>query len=119
MTRSRWRKADYDQQPVETAALIDANFQAYEAAGSESYLDSLYMAFNWFFWEGNVLGDTLYDFRSGGCMDGLHPSRVNENEGAESTLSWLMSLQRMYRLMGELKDKPQISQEEPLTRPDG
>jgi len=99
-------KADFDQQPVEVAALIDANWQAYKATESRDYLENIYVAFNWFLGK-NDLGVTLYDFRSGGCRDGLHPSRVNENEGAESTLSWLMSLQRMYKLMGELKSKPE------------
>jgi glycosyltransferase involved in cell wall biosynthesis len=99
-------KADFDQQPVEVAALIDANWQAYQATESRDYLENIYMAFNWFLGK-NDLGVTLYDFRRGGCRDGLHPSRVNENEGAESTLSWLMSLQRMYKLMGELKSEPE------------
>lgn len=98
-------KADYDQQPVEVAALIDANWQAWEATESRDYLKNIYTAFNWFLGK-NDLGVTLYDFRSGGCRDGLHPSRVNENEGAESTLSWLMSLHRMYKLMGVLKSEP-------------
>jgi len=108
------KKADFDQQPVEVAALIDANWQAYKATGTEEYLDNVYMAFNWFLGK-NDLGVTLYDFRSGGCRDGLHQSRVNENEGAESTLSWLMSLQRMYRLMGKLKRKPEVKQESGAT----
>ncbi|MBS3786970.1 glycosyltransferase family 4 protein [Candidatus Bipolaricaulota bacterium] len=109
------KKADYDQQPVEVAALIDANWQAWQATDSREYLENIYMAFNWFLGK-NDLGVTLYDFRSGGCRDGLHPSRANENEGAESTLSWLMALQRMYKLMGELKSKPELKQKsEPTT----
>lgn len=107
-------KADYDQQPVEVAALIDANWQAWKATDSRAYLENIYKAFNWFLGK-NDLGVTLYDFRSGGCRDGLHPSRVNENEGAESTLSWLMSLQRMYKIMGELKSKPEVKQESGTT----
>jgi len=95
------KKADFDQQPVEAAALIEANWDAYRATEDLYYLNTIYTVFNWFLGR-NDLGIPLYDFRTGGCKDGLHPSRVNENEGAESLVSWLISLQRMYRLMGEL-----------------
>lgn len=95
-------KADFDQQPVEIAALIDASLEAYNATDEPYYLDTIYMAFNWFLGK-NDLGIPLYDFRTGGCKDGLHPSRVNKNEGAESLVSWLISLQRMYTLMGEFR----------------
>jgi len=98
------KRASFDQQPVEAAALIDANWQAYQATCDDTYLDNAYLIFNWFLGQ-NDLGISLYDFRTGGCRDGLHPSRVNENQGAESTLSWLMSLQRMYALMGEFKER--------------
>jgi len=37
----------------------------------------------------------VYDFSTGGCRDGLEPTGVNQNEGAESTLSWLMALHRI------------------------
>jgi hypothetical protein len=43
----------------------------------------------------------LYDFTTGGCRDGLHADRVNENQGAESTLAWLMSLLLMQDLQME------------------
>lgn len=95
------KKADFDQQPVEAAALIEANWDAYRTTEDLYYLNTIYTVFNWFLGR-NDLGIPLYDFRTGGCKDGLHPSRVNENEGAESLVSWLISLQRMYRLMGEL-----------------
>jgi hypothetical protein len=42
----------------------------------------------------------LYDFETGGCCDGLQPDGVNENQGAESTISWLISLLKMYQIMG-------------------
>ncbi|MFP3953773.1 MAG: glycosyltransferase family 4 protein [Candidatus Acetothermia bacterium] len=96
-------KADYDQQPVEVAALIDACWEAYDATNDKDFLNLIHTAFNWFLGS-NDLGETVYDFHTGGCRDGLHPSRVNENEGAESLLSWLLSLYRMYRLAGEFQD---------------
>jgi hypothetical protein len=50
----------------------------------------------------NDLRTPLYDFTTGGCRDGLHADRVNENQGAESTLCWLMSLLLMQNLQMEL-----------------
>lgn len=104
------KKADFDQQPVEAAALIEANWEAYRATEDLYYLNTIYTVFNWFLGR-NDLGIPLYDFRTGGCKDGLHPSRVNENEGAESLVSWLISLQRMYRLMGELNSDTNLYQD--------
>jgi len=52
-------------------------------------------AFNWFLGE-NHLHVSLYDPVTGGCRDGLHADRVNENQGAESTLAFLLALQEMY-----------------------
>ncbi|MFP4508241.1 MAG: glycosyltransferase family 4 protein [Candidatus Acetothermia bacterium] len=97
-------RARFDQQPVEIAALIDACWEAYKATEDSYYLDIIYLGFNWFLGR-NDLGIPLYDFRTGGCKDGLHPSRVNQNEGAESLVSWLLSLQRMYMLMGEFRGR--------------
>ncbi|MBS3765622.1 glycosyltransferase family 4 protein [Candidatus Bipolaricaulota bacterium] len=108
-------RANFDQQPVEIAALIDASLEAYEVTEDTYYLDTIYIAFNWFLGR-NDLGIPLYDFRTRGCKDGLHSSRVNENEGAESLVSWLLSLQRMYMLMGEFKgETAEYSPEKPET----
>ena len=54
-------------------------------------------AFNWFLGD-NDLQLPLYDSATGGCRDGLHPDRVNQNQGAESTLSFLMALLEMRTL---------------------
>jgi hypothetical protein len=48
----------------------------------------------------------LYDFTTAGCQDGLGESEANQNEGAESTISFLMSLQRMLELVGEGLEHP-------------
>ena len=48
-------------------------------------------AFEWFLGR-NDLGLSVCDFNTGGCRDGLHPDRVSANQGAESTLAWLLSL---------------------------
>ena len=84
-------KARFDQQPVEACATISACVQAYLLTNEQQWLDEASCAFRWFLGE-NDLQVPLYDAVTGGCRDGLHPDRVNENQGAESTLSFLMSL---------------------------
>jgi len=84
-------KASYDQQPLEANGMIDACLQAEECVRDGSYAAYALKAFYWFTGE-NDRAQPLYDFATGGCRDGLHPEGVNLNEGAESTLSWLMSL---------------------------
>lgn len=84
-------KARFDQQPVEACATIAACVQAYRATGESPWLEEAWSAFRWFLGE-NDLQVPLYDAATGGCRDGLHPDRVNENQGAESTLSFLMAL---------------------------
>jgi glycosyltransferase involved in cell wall biosynthesis len=84
-------KARFDQQPVEACATIAACVQAYRATGDGLWLEEAWSAFRWFLGE-NDLQVPLYDAATGGCRDGLHPDRVNENQGAESTLSFLMAL---------------------------
>ncbi len=60
----------------------------------EYWLDEAHRVFLWFLGK-NDLQVPLYDPVTGGCKDGLHPDRVNENQGAESTLSFLMALLEM------------------------
>jgi hypothetical protein len=84
-------KARFDQQPVEACATISACLQAYRLTNENYWLEEAWCAFRWFLGE-NDLQVPLYDVTTGGCRDGLHPDRVNENQGAESTLSFLMAL---------------------------
>jgi glycosyltransferase involved in cell wall biosynthesis len=84
-------KARFDQQPVEACATVAACVEAYRATGDNAWLEEAWSAFRWFLGE-NDLQVPLYDAMTGGCRDGLHPDRVNENQGAESTLSFLMAL---------------------------
>lgn len=81
-------KSLYDQQPVEAATMADAALAAFEATCCEKHLVTFRKAYDWFHGE-NSLGLALADRESGGCCDGLHPSGVNANQGAESTLAWL------------------------------
>jgi glycosyltransferase involved in cell wall biosynthesis len=84
-------KARFDQQPVEACATIAACLTAYRVTEKKLWLEEAWSAFRWFV-GANDLEIPLYDPATGGCRDGLHPDRVNENQGAESTLSFLMGL---------------------------
>jgi glycosyltransferase involved in cell wall biosynthesis len=90
-------KARFDQQPVEACAVVSACALAYLATGKGHWRKEAWSAFNWFLGD-NDLQIALYDPTTGGCRDGLHPDRANENQGAESTLSFLMALLEMRKL---------------------
>jgi len=90
-------KARFDQQPIEAAGAVSACLQAYRLTGDSRWRNEAWSAFNWFLGD-NDLQLPLYDSVSGGCRDGLHPDRANENQGAESTLSFLMALLEMRAL---------------------
>jgi len=87
-------KAAFDQQPIEACAMIAACLEAQHLTGDIRWSERARWAFNWFVGE-NQLKQSLYDPRTGGCRDGLHEDRVNENQGAESSLSFLASLLEM------------------------
>jgi len=75
--------------------------EAHEATGDSYWLAQATKAFDWF-QGGNDLGIALYDAQTGGCRDGLHIDRVNQNQGAESTLAFLLSLAEMHRAQNML-----------------
>ena len=81
----------FDQQPVEACATIAACLELYRLTKDLHWHTEARRAFSWFLGK-NDLRVPLYDVMTGGCKDGLHPDRVNENQGAESTLSFLMAL---------------------------
>lgn len=87
-------KARFDQQPVEAGAMVSATLEAYRMSKNDFWMEQAERAFGWFLGE-NDLGLSLYDPSTGGCYDGLHPDRLNRNQGAESTLSFLMALAEM------------------------
>ena len=95
--RQGGEKARFDQQPIEAAGAISACLEAHRVTGDDRWRREAWSAFNWFLGD-NDLQLPLYDAATGGCRDGLHPDRVNENQGAESTLSFLMGLQEMRSL---------------------
>ncbi len=105
-------KARFDQQPVEACATISACLLAYEITKDRKWLEETWFTFRWFLGE-NDLQIPLYDAVTGGCRDGLHPDRVNENQGAESTLSFLMALLEMQQTEAatavELQEEKSVS----------
>ena len=106
--RKGGERARFDQQPVEAGGAVSACLEAYRATGDDRWRKQAWSAFNWFLGD-NDLQIALYDPTTGGCRDGLHPERVNENQGAESTLAFLMAQVEM-RLLGEV-DGPRSSRE--------
>ena len=84
------KKAEYDQQPLEAAAAVDAYLFAAQALHKRNYLNRALLAFEWFF--GNNRNHRyIYDENTKGVFDGLTTRGVNQNEGAESIVCFLMS----------------------------
>jgi len=95
-------KPIFDQQPIEAYATVSACLEAYRVTKDKMWYEEALKTFQWFF-GGNDLGIPLYDPVTGGCCDGLHVNRVNRNQGAESTLSFLMSLTEMTQMENVLE----------------
>ena len=108
--QSRQRPEKFDQQPVEAAATISACLAALEATRDDTWADDARRAFRWFLGD-NDLGIPLIDAETGACFDGLHCDRRNENNGAESVLSYLLGLTEMRRF-ARVRAKAQC--EEPI-----
>jgi hypothetical protein len=87
-------RASFDQQPVEACAMVSACLDAHRLTGQARFLEHARHAFQWFLGQ-NAREAQVYDARTGGCRDGLHVDRLNENQGAESTLSFLTALAEM------------------------
>ena len=92
--RRNERRAAFDQQPVEACAMVSACLEARRVTGDALWAKQARNALNWFLGQ-NQLQRSLYDATTGGCRDGLHADRVNENQGAESTVSFLLALLEM------------------------
>jgi glycosyltransferase involved in cell wall biosynthesis len=87
-------RSDFDQQPLEAQSMVSACHEAFRATQEPVWTREAIRAFEWFLGR-NDLGLPLYDFSTGGCGDGLHQDRVNENQGAESTLAFHLALAEM------------------------
>ena len=93
--------ARFDQQPLEANATVSACLEAYRVTQDAAWLTEARSAFEWFLGR-NDLGQELYDPATGGCNDGLQEDRVNRNQGAESTLAFLLALAEMNLLESSL-----------------
>ncbi|WP_109608307.1 glycosyltransferase family 4 protein [Mucilaginibacter oryzae] len=80
----------FDQQAIETMAMVLMHFQAYRIFRVPQYIEKMFLSYKWFLGE-NTLRAPLYDHETKGCCDGLLPGGINRNQGAESTLAYLIS----------------------------
>ena len=83
--------ARFDQQPVEAQGMVSACLEAHRITGDKNWYKEARRAFDWFLGR-NDLNLPIYDPTTGGCRDGLHPDRANENQGAESSLAFLQAV---------------------------
>ncbi|MFC1858230.1 glycosyltransferase family 4 protein [Thermodesulfobacteriota bacterium] len=90
----------FDQQPIEANTMVEACVQAFNVTRDKSWFDNAVMCFNWFLGH-NDLNMPLYDPKTGGCRDGLMADGINQNEGAESSLAWLISLMTLQKLYAD------------------
>jgi glycosyltransferase involved in cell wall biosynthesis len=105
--RRHGTRADFDQQPIEAQATVSACLEAYGATRDPWWYEQAQCAFDWFLgW--NDLGEELYCPQTGGCRDGLHADRSNENQGAESMLAFLLSLTEMRMIQSSANAVPRV-----------
>lgn len=93
----------FDQQAIETMAMVLMNFQGYQIFRTPEYLEKMFLCYKWFLGE-NTLRAPLYDHETKGCCDGLLHAGINRNQGAESTLAYLIShlaMQKAFELQYE------------------
>jgi hypothetical protein len=88
-------RARFDQQPLEAHGLVHACLAAASVTSDNAWVRDAERAFGWFTGR-NDLGLPLYNSESGGCRDGLMENGVNKNEGAESTLAYVLSLLELH-----------------------
>jgi len=84
------KRAFYDQQPIDVGVMVQTYLVAHEIAKEDRYYENAILAFNWFLGK-NSLNQWVYDETTGGCFDGISPHGVNLNQGAESTLTYLLA----------------------------
>ena len=109
-------QAAFDQQPVEAGATASACLDAYRVSQDVAWLDHARDAFEWFLGQ-NHLHQWLYDASTGGCRDGLHPDRVNRNQGAEATLAFLLALCEMRATDRIVSRAAAVPESEPVLEP--
>jgi len=103
----KWYKKDgkrsvFAQQPVDALAMVLMYRQAYYLKKDKEYLNKLFICFMWFLGE-NDLRMSLFDFETAGCCDGFERYSVNRNQGAESSLAYLISHLTVLQAFEELE----------------
>ncbi|MCU0490346.1 MAG: glycosyltransferase family 4 protein [Chloroflexaceae bacterium] len=97
--------ARFDQQPLEAQATVLSTLDAHRLTGDDMWYNEAHCAFAWFLGR-NDLHLPLYNAVTGGCHDGLLVDRVNQNQGAESTLAFLLASMELGRAQAGLKTRP-------------
>jgi hypothetical protein len=119
---NRWwprngEKSQFDQQPIEATALLLAAEAAHKATGNPRYLAAMEQAYAWFL-GANDLGRRIADPARGAGSDGLTATGVNTNEGAESTLMWLMASEHIRAMRSEPpRARPAVGSQAALAPP--
>ncbi|MFH1890082.1 MAG: glycosyltransferase [Candidatus Kuenenbacteria bacterium] len=80
----------FDQQPEDVTATIQSLNTMFQITNKKYYKELAHQAFNWFLGD-NLLGQVVYDRTTGGCYDGVGEKFINLNQGAESTISYLLA----------------------------
>jgi len=83
------KRAFYDQQPIEAGGMVETTSVAYKLTRSKRYETALRQALGWFY-GANTKSVTIYDDSTGACFDGINQAGLNENQGSESTLAYLL-----------------------------
>ncbi|XZE56342.1 glycosyltransferase family 4 protein [Planctomycetaceae bacterium SH139] len=94
--------AVFDQQAIEAHAMVSASIEAFAFSKDPFWTEQAHLAFDWFLGR-NDLGEPIYDPSTGGCFDGLMENQVNANQGAESTLAFLLALVEMRGLSATMR----------------
>lgn len=93
------KPALYDQQPIDAAAMVQACAGAWRVLGLDEYKEKMSLAFEWFLGN-NIAGEPIYDAETGGSRDGIAGNGVNINEGAESSIEFLIALLTLRQALG-------------------
>ena len=113
--RRHGARAEFDQQPIEAQTTVSACLEAYRTTSDPWWYEQAQRAFDWFLgW--NDLGETLYSPQTGGCRDGLHADRCNQNQGAESMLAFLLSLAEMRLVQNSASALPRVHRAASITQ---
>ena len=95
-------RALYDQQPIEASCMVEAALTAFRLTGDGKYRKAACLSFDWFLGR-NLKGVEVYNPATGGCYDGITPQGLNLNQGAEATISYLLSRLKMEKSKGSLR----------------